>query len=63
VRVLDRVISPLRRALRGIGWGAMPGGPGRTDMWAELDDLEAKRRREREVWRRGVDEGPKTPAP
>ena len=34
----------------------MPGGPGRPDMWAERKDLVDMRRREREVWRKGVEE-------
>jgi hypothetical protein len=43
------------RLVRELHW-ALPGGPGRPHMAAEMEDLETMRRREREVWRRGVDE-------
>ncbi len=43
------------RAIKALHW-ALPGGPGRPYPWAELDDLEAMRRRKREIWRQGVDE-------
>ena len=44
-----------RRVVKELHW-AMPGGPGRPAMWAELEDLEEMRRRKREVWRRGMDD-------
>ena len=62
MRLLRRLSSSITRVVRGWVWGAMPGGPGRTDMGADLAELEARRRREREVWRRGTDDPPKGPS-
>ena len=59
-RIVGAVVRLARAVVWELHWG-IPGGPGRPDPWAELDDLEAMRRREREVWRQGTDEEPEPP--
>lgn len=59
--LLRRVTSFVRRVLQGWVWGAMPGGPGRIDMGADMHELEARRRREQEIWRQGTEDEPKGP--
>jgi hypothetical protein len=54
-RAVALLWSAINRAISALHW-ALPGGPGRPYPWAELDDLEAMRRRKREIWRQGVDE-------
>jgi hypothetical protein len=41
-----------RRILRTFGWGTQSD----TGGYSDADEIEARRRREREAWRQGVDE-------
>jgi hypothetical protein len=57
-RLTEGIASIPGRVLRAAGWAHMePTGYGAGPVHeGDLDEIEAERRRQREAWRRGVDE-------